>query len=134
MTQSEFEKKVAHYNGTFNKYYPDVETNYWGELDNEENGYNLCDHEENRFFWNSEFMSPQKAFAKEVFYIGIFHHPTCGDAVYGNRTNRGYMWRFDSIKNLRQSLSYKLGGIKVVEEMIKDGYLELKECNLQYNY
>lgn len=77
-----------------------------------------------RVFWNRNFMKDTHIFKTFTFYYAEFNHPTLGHAIYGASTNRGFMWKFDSEKDLKCSMCRSLGSI--YKTMLKDGYIKIK--------
>lgn len=51
-------------------------------------------------------------------------------AIYGASTNRGFMWKFDSEKDLKCSMCRSLGSI--YKTMLKDGYIKIKVGHKSY--
>ena len=77
-----------------------------------------------RVFWNRNFMKDTHIFKTFTFYYAEFNHPTLGTAIYGARTNRGFMWKFSSAKDLKCSMRNSIGSI--YKTMLKDGYIKIK--------
>ena len=83
-----------------------------------------------RVFWNRNFMKSTDIFKTFTFYYVEFDHPTVGPAIYGASTNRGFMWKFDSEKDLKCSMCRSLGSI--YKTMLKDGYIKIKVGHKSY--
>lgn len=83
-----------------------------------------------RVFWNRNFMKDTHIFKTFAFYYAEFNHPTLGHAIYGASTNRGFMWKFDSEKDLKCSMCRSLGSI--YKTMLKDGYIKIKVGHESY--
>lgn len=83
-----------------------------------------------RVFWNRNFMKDTHIFKTFTFYYAEFNHPTLGHAIYGASTNRGFMWKFDSEKDLKCSMCKSLGSI--YKTMLKDGYIKIKVGHKSY--
>lgn len=83
-----------------------------------------------RVFWNRNFMKDTHIFKTFTFYYAEFNHPTLGHAIYGASTNRGFMWKFDSEKDLKCSMCRSLGSI--YKTMLKDGYIKIKVGHKSY--
>lgn len=83
-----------------------------------------------RVFWNRNFMKSTDIFKTFTFYYAEFNHPTLGHAIYGASTNRGFMWKFDSEKDLKCSMCRSLGSI--YKTMLKDGYIKIKVGHKSY--
>ena len=83
-----------------------------------------------RVFWNRNFMKDTHIFKTFTFYYAEFNHPTLGHAIYGASTNRGFMWKFDSEKDLKCSMCRSLGSI--YKTMLKDGYIKIKVGHESY--
>ena len=83
-----------------------------------------------RVFWNRNFMKDTHIFKTFTFYYAEFNHPTLGHAIYGASTNRGFMWKFDSEKDLKCSMCRSLGSIYKI--MLKDGYIKIKVGHESY--
>ena len=81
-------------------------------------------------FWNRNFMKDTHIFKTFTFYYAEFNHPTLGHAIYGASTNRGFMWKFDSEKDLKCSMCRSLGSI--YKTMLKDGYIKIKVGHESY--
>ena len=77
-----------------------------------------------RVFWNRNFMKDTHIFKTFTFYYAEFNHPTLGSAIYGASTNRGFMWKFSSAKDLKCSMRNSIGSI--YKTMLKDGYIKIK--------
>lgn len=102
-------------------YNPDIDTKFMSQL-----SYNskwINDMPE-RLFWNSNLMEPSKIFKSFSFYYAEINHPTMGTAIYGSSTNRGFMWKFDSEKDLKCSMCRSIG--PDYKTFIKDGYIKIK--------
>lgn len=83
-----------------------------------------------RVFWNRNFMKDTHIFKTFTFYYAEFNHPTLGHAIYGASTNRGFMWKFDSEKDVKCSMCRSLGSI--YKTMLKDGYIKIKVGHESY--
>ena len=83
-----------------------------------------------RVFWNRNFMKDTHIFKTFTFYYAEFNHPTLGHAIYGASTNRGFMWKFDSEKDLKCSMCRSLGSI--YKTMLEDGYIKIKVGHKSY--
>lgn len=83
-----------------------------------------------RVFWNRNFMKDTHIFKTFTFYYAEFNHPTLGHAIYGASTNRGFMWKFDSEKDVKCSMCRSLGSI--YKTMLKDGYIKIKVDHESY--
>ena len=83
-----------------------------------------------RVFWNRNFMKDTHIFKTFTFYYAEFNHPTLEPAIYGASTNRGFMWKFDSEKDLKCSMCRSLGSI--YKTMLKDGYIKIKVGHESY--
>lgn len=81
-------------------------------------------------FWNENFMKSTDIFKTFTFYYAEFNHPTLGHAIYGASTNRGFMWKFDSEKDVKCSMCRSLGSI--YKTMLKDGYIKIKVGHESY--
>lgn len=88
------------------------------------------DNQPERVFWNRNFMKDTHIFKTFTFYYAEFNHPTLGPAIYGASTNRGFMWKFDSEKDLKCSMCRSLG--KIYKTMLKDGYIKIKVGHESY--
>lgn len=88
------------------------------------------DNQPERVFWNRNFMKDTHIFKTFTFYYAEFNHPTLGSAIYGASTNRGFMWKFDSEKDLKCSMCRSLG--KIYKTMLKDGYIKIKVGHESY--
>ena len=83
-----------------------------------------------RVFWNRNFMKDTHIFKTFTFYYAEFNHPTLGHAIYGASTNRGFMWKFGSEKDLKCSMRRSIGSI--YKTMLKDGYIKIKVGHESY--
>ena len=83
-----------------------------------------------RVFWNRNFMKDTHIFKTFTFYYAEFNHPTLGSAIYGASTNRGFMWKFSSAKDLKCSMRNSIGSI--YKTMLKDGYIKIKVGHESY--
>ena len=83
-----------------------------------------------RVFWNRNFMKDTHIFKTFTFYYADFNHPTLGSAIYGASTNRGFMWKFSSAKDLKCSMRNSIGSI--YKTMLKDGYIKIKTGHETY--
>ena len=83
-----------------------------------------------RVFWNRNFMKDTHIFKTFTFYYAEFNHPTLGSAIYGASTNRGFMWKFSSAKDLKCSMRNSIGSI--YKTMLKDDYIKIKTSNETY--
>ena len=83
-----------------------------------------------RVFWNRNFMKDTHIFKTFTFYYAEFNHPTLGSAIYGASTNRGFMWKFSSAKDLKCSMRNSIGSI--YKTMLKDGYIKIKTGHETY--
>lgn len=83
-----------------------------------------------RVFWNRNFMKSTDIFKTFTFYYAEFNHPTLEHAIYGTSTNRGFMWKFGSEKDLKCSMRRSLGSI--YKTMLKDGYIKIKVGHESY--
>ena len=83
-----------------------------------------------RVFWNRNFMKSTDIFKTFTFYYAEFNHPTLGSAIYGASTNRGFMWKFSSAKDLKCSMRNSIGSI--YKTMLKDGYIKIKTGHETY--
>ena len=88
------------------------------------------ENQSERVFWNRNFMKDTHIFKTFTFYYAEFNHPTLGPAIYGASTNRGFMWKFDSEKDLKCSMCRSLGSI--YKTMLKDGYIKIKVGHESY--
>lgn len=88
------------------------------------------DNQPERVFWNRNFMKDTHIFKTFTFYYAEFNHPTLGSAIYGASTNRGFMWKFDSEKDVKCSMCRSLGSI--YKTMLKDGYIKIKVGHESY--
>lgn len=101
-------------------YYPvDQDTNFVKKL-NWDTPW--TDNNPERLFWNRNFM--QNPFTTSEFYYAEINHPTMGKAIYGASRNRGYVWQFDSEKDLKTSMNWTFG--EMYKDMLKDGYITIK--------
>ena len=75
-------------------------------------------------------MKSTDIFKTFTFYYAEFNHPTLGPAIYGASTNRGFMWKFDSEKDVKCSMCRSLGSI--YKTMLKDGYIKIKVGHESY--
>ena len=83
-----------------------------------------------RVFWNRNFMKDTHIFKTFTFYYAEFNHPILGSAIYGASTNRGFMWKFSSAKDLKCSMRNSIGSI--YKTMLKDGYIKIKTGHETY--
>ena len=83
-----------------------------------------------RVFWNRNFMKDTHIFKIFTFYYAEFNHPKLGHAIYGASTNRGFMWKFGSEKDLKCSMRRSIGSI--YKSMLKDGYIKIKVGHESY--
>lgn len=88
------------------------------------------ENQSERVFWNRNFMKDTHIFKTFTFYYAEFNHPTLGYAIYGASTNRGFMWKFDSEKDVKCSMCRSLGSI--YKTMLKDGYIKIKVGHESY--
>ena len=108
-------------------YDPEKDTNFMRDL-----SYDTPwkENQPERVFWNRNFMKSTDIFKTFTFYYAEFNHPTLGHAIYGVSTNRGFMWKFDSEKDLKCSMCRSLGSI--YKTMLKDGYIKIKVGHESY--
>ena len=83
-----------------------------------------------RVFWNRNFMKDTHIFKTFTFYYAEFNHPTLGHAIYRASTNRGFMWKFDSEKDLKCSMCRSRWSM--YKTMLKDGYIKIKVGHESY--
>ena len=88
------------------------------------------ENQSERVFWNRNFMKDTHIFKTFTFYYAEFNHPTLGHAIYGASTNRGFMWKFGSEKDLKCSMRRSIGSI--YKTMLKDGYIKIKVGHESY--
>ena len=88
------------------------------------------DNQPERVFWNRNFMKDTHIFKTFTFYYAEFNHPTLEHAIYRASTNRGFMWKFGSEKDLKCSMRRSLGSI--YKTMLKDGYIKIKVGHESY--
>lgn len=88
------------------------------------------DNQPEQVFWNENFMKSTDIFKTFTFYYAEFNHPTLEPAIYGASTNRGFMWKFGSEKDLKCSMRRSLGSI--YKTMLKDGYIKIKVGHESY--
>ena len=75
-------------------------------------------------------MKSTDIFKTFTFYYAEFNHPTLESAIYGASTNRGFMWKFGSEKDLKCSMRRSIGSI--YKTMLKDGYIKIKVGHESY--
>ena len=75
-------------------------------------------------------MKDTHIFKTFTFYYAEFNHPTIEHAIYRASTNRGFMWKFGSEKDLKCSMCRSIGSI--YKTMLKDGYIKIKVGHESY--
>lgn len=103
-------------------YNPNTDTKFISNISHDWSKYNHDMPE--RLFWAGDLMIPSEIFRTFTFYYAEINHPKMGTAIYGSTTNRGFMWKFDSEKDLKCSMCRSIGYI--YKKMIKDGYIKIK--------
>ena len=88
------------------------------------------DNQPEQVFWNENFMKSTDIFKTFTFYYAEFNNPTLEPAIYGASTNRGFMWKFGSEKDLKCSMRRSIGSI--YKTMLKDGYIKIKVGHESY--
>lgn len=108
-------------------YDPEKDTNFMRDLSYDKS---WKDNQPQQVFWNENFMKSTDIFKTFTFYYAEFNHPTLGHAIYGASTNRGFMWKFDSEKDVKCSMCRSLGSI--YKTMLKDSYIKIKVGHESY--
>ena len=108
-------------------YDPEKDTNFMRDLSYDKS---WKDNQPEQVFWNKNFMKSTDIFKTFTFYYAEFNHPTLETAIYGASTNRGFMWKFGSEKDLKCSMRRSLGSI--YKTMLKDGYIKIKVGHESY--
>lgn len=108
-------------------YDPEKDTNFMRDLSYDKS---WKDNQPEQVFWNENFMKSTDIFKTFTFYYAEFNHPTLETAIYGASTNRGFMWKFGSEKDLKCSMRRSLGSI--YKTMLKDGYIKIKVGHESY--
>ena len=108
-------------------YDPEKDTNFMRDLSYDKS---WKDNQPEQVFWNRNFMKSTDIFKTFTFYYAEFNHPTLGHAIYGASTNRGFMWKFGSEKDLKCSMRRSIGSI--YKTMLKDGYIKIKVGHESY--
>ena len=108
-------------------YDPEKDTNFMRDLSYDKS---WKDNQPEQVFWNKNFMKSTDIFKTFTFYYAEFNHPTLEPAIYGASTNRGFMWKFGSEKDLKCSMRRSIGSI--YKTMLKDGYIKIKVGHESY--
>ena len=108
-------------------YDPEKDTNFMRDLSYDKS---WKDNQPEQVFWNENFMKSTDIFKTFTFYYAEFNHPTLEHAIYRASTNRGFMWKFGSEKDLKCSMRRSLGSI--YKTMLKDGYIKIKVGHESY--
>lgn len=108
-------------------YDPEKDTNFMRDLSYDKS---WKDNQQEQVFWNENFMKSTDIFKTFTFHYAEFNHPTLEPAIYGASTNRGFMWKFGSEKDLKCSMRRSLGSI--YKTMLKDGYIKIKVGHESY--
>ena len=108
-------------------YDPEKDTNFMRDLSYDKS---WKDNQPEQVFWNENFMKSTDIFKTFTFYYAEFNHPTLESAIYGASTNRGFMWKFGSEKDLKCSMRRSIGSI--YKTMLKDGYIKIKVGHESY--
>ena len=108
-------------------YDPEKDTNFMRDLSYDKS---WKDNQPEQVFWNENFMKSTDIFKTFTFYYAEFNHPTLEHAIYRASTNRGFMWKFGSEKDLKCSMHRSLGSI--YKTMLKDGYIKIKVGHESY--
>ena len=108
-------------------YDPEKDTNFMRDLSYDKS---WKDNQPEQVFWNENFMKSTDIFKTFTFYYAEFNHPTLEPTIYGASTNRGFMWKFGSEKDLKCSMRRSLGSI--YKTMLKDGYIKIKVGHESY--
>ena len=108
-------------------YDPEKDTNFMRDLSYDKS---WKDNQPEQVFWNENFMKSTDIFKTFTIYYAEFNHPTLEHAIYRASTNRGFMWKFGSEKDLKCSMRRSLGSI--YKTMLKDGYIKIKVGHESY--
>lgn len=86
--------------------------------------------ETKRKFWDSNILNVDPK--QRILYCGVFKHPKYGNGIFSNpKQNSKYL--FETERDVKLSINRFYKKRKFAEQLITDGFLEIRMCTININ-